>query len=129
MTYGKTVSTGLAALAVVAAAGAITTASAAPGDGPREVRAKVMEKQWALPRTAPAVVGTNTTITQAVNIAQSATRAFVTSATPENRRDGPVVVVDVTKNGVNREVIVNRQSSQIERVSVADHDRGGEAVD
>ena len=135
MTHDRTMFTGLAALAMVLTASAITTASAAPGDGPREVRAKVMEKQSALPRVAPTngapayTAMTNTTITQAVNIAQAATRGFVTSAAAENRPDGSVVVVDVTKDGVNREVVVNRQSSNIERVTLADHDRAGEATD
>ena len=60
--------TGLLAFAVMAAA-TITTASAAPGDGPPEVRPNIMEQQRILPRTE----ATNVTLAQAVNVAQSTT--------------------------------------------------------
>lgn len=130
MTNYRMMFTGFAALATVAAAGAITTASAAPGDGPHELRAKVTEKQWALPRAVgPTMVETNTTRAQAINIAQAATRGFATAATMESRPDGQVVVVDIQKNGVRSEVVVNRHSSKIERVTLADLDVKGEAID
>ncbi len=116
---------GMAALALVAASGGTTAAWATPGDGPRELRARVTEQQSAL----PGIVATTVTVPQAVSIAQSATRGVATAASFENRPDGQVVVVDVLKDGVRSEVVINRASSKVERVTRAGPDVTGETVD
>ncbi len=116
---------GFAALAIMVGAGSTTTALAAPGDGPREVRPTMLGQQWALPEAMTAT----TTVTQALNIAQSATQGVATAVAVESHPDGQVVVIDIVKDGMRRKVVVNRDSAKIEQAALDDHGRTSQPIE